>query len=254
MNIYVCAIIYEPTNISPVNHDGITVPSERSYLFEPPVLLPKYLEQFTINDEFTASCIVEGPPTSICEGVGKRTHIFFTHEGYNTCEHCGGTICMHCCKVTDDKISYCLPCYATNSAVPLSGCEGSKTIADMRRELKDDFNFDHVDTLHSDEVEEAYDKMEFVHVYKGREGNVPFPIYTSNEILHECRHWSKIADIELQYGGAFLADPTIQSQHIPGILQLFGSMVTYDRGHQTGWMKKINDSMPAMLVNFTDQS
>jgi hypothetical protein len=252
VNIYVCAIIYEPTNTSPI-YDGSTAASGRSYLFEPPLLLPKYLEQFSIDDNFTASCIVEGPHTSTCKGVGERTHIFFTHEGHTTCTHCNERTCMHCCKVAVDKKSYCLHCYATNSAVPLSGCAGSKTIADMRRELKDDFNFDHVDTLTSDEVEEAYDKMEFVRVYKGREDNVPFPIYASNAI-DECRHWSKIVDIELQYGGAFLADPAIQSQHIPGILHLFGSMVTYDREHQTGWMKQINDSMPAMLLRFAAQS
>lgn len=155
--------------------------------------------------------------------------------------------------MTVEKKCYCLSCYATNSAVPLSRCDGSKMISDMHRELKDDFDFDHVDTLLLDKVEEAFDKMEFVHEYKGRESEVPLLMYASNE-LDVCTRWSKIVDIELQYGGAFLADPAIQSQHVPGIIELFGSMVTYDKGNKKGWMKKVCDMMPAMLVCFASQS
>ena len=135
--------------------------------------------------------------------------------------------------MTVEKKCYCLSCYATNSAVPLSRCDGSKMISDMHRELKDDFDFDHVDTLLLDKVEEAFDKMEFVHEYKGRESEVLLPMYASNE-LDVCTRWSKIVDIELQYGGAFLADPAIQSQHVPGIIELFGSMETYDKGNKKG--------------------
>lgn len=75
---------------------------------------------------------------------------------------------MCCCKFTDDKKSYCLSCYATNSAVPLSSCDGSKIISDMRQEMKKELNFDHVDTLHLDEIDEAYNKMEFVLIHKGQ--------------------------------------------------------------------------------------
>jgi hypothetical protein len=106
----------------------------------------------------------------------------------------------------------------------------------MRRELKDDFNFDHVDTLPSNEVKQAYDKMEFVHGYKGWECEVLFPVYTSNK-LNVCTLWSKIVDVEFQYGGAFLSDNSMQSRHVPGIIDLFGSLVTYERGNEKGWMK-----------------
>jgi hypothetical protein len=61
--------------------------------------------------------------------------------------------------------------------VPLAGCEGSKTIAEMGLELKDQFNFCQFDKLQADKVEEAYDKMEFVCSYKRQEELFPFPIY-----------------------------------------------------------------------------
>ena len=89
---------------------------------------------------------------------------------------------MQCCDVAEDKKIYCLSCYAMNSAVPLWGYDGSKTISDMHHELKDNSNFDHVDTLPSDEVKEAYNKMEFVRGYKGWESEVPFPVYASNKL------------------------------------------------------------------------
>jgi hypothetical protein len=44
------------------------------------------------------------------------------------------------------------------------------------------------------------------------------------------------------------------SRHIPGILDLFGSLATYNRGNKKGWMKKISDSIPSMMVCFAAQN
>ena len=211
--------------------------------------LPKYLYQFSIDDEFLANNIVDGPGISLCKGVDDRSHRFLTDEGCKSCAHCGELSCVHCCGTTDDGKLYCLPCYATNAHIPLTGCDESKTIAEMRQELKDRFNFDHVDQLLLDEVEGAYDKMEFVRAYKNREEQIPFPVYCSSQIDHPTQ-WTTIANVELQYGAAFLSQPEITSDHIPGILQLFGSLVTYETATQSGWMKKISETMPAVLVKF----
>jgi hypothetical protein len=72
--------------------------------------------------------------------------------------------------------------------------------------------------------------------------------------LNQPTHWSNIVDVELQYGGAFLANPVIKLKHISGILSIFGSLVTYKKGKHMGWMKKISEIMPAMIVQFTSQS
>ena len=261
VDTYINAIMYEPTNktkTTGVNDEATNVEDEmttashleRSYLFGAPSSLPKYLEQFSIDDEFLRNNIIDGPGISLCKGVGDRSHQFLTDEGSRSCAHCGELTCVHCCEKADgDGKVDCLPCYATNALIPLAGCDGSKTIAEMRRELKDQFNFDHVDQLKLDEVEEAYEKMEFVRAYKNREEQVPFPVYCSSHIDHPSQ-WSTIADVELQYGAAFLSHPDITTDYIPGILNLFGSLVTYESTNQSGWMKKISDTMPAVLVKF----
>ena len=250
VDTYIDAIVYEPSNkATNVNGDTASDMTNRSYLFGAPSTLPKYLEQFATDDEFLANHIIDGPGILSCKGVGDRSHQFLTAEGCKSCAHCGELSCVHCCETTEDGKVYCLPCYATNALIPLAGCDGSKTIADMRLELKEQFNFDHVDHLKLDEVEEAYDKMEFVRAYKNREEQVPFPVYCSSQI-DDPTQWSNIADVELQYGAAFLSQPEIMSDHIPGILQLFGSLVTYETAKQSGWMKKISEAMPAVLVNF----
>ena len=255
VDTYINAILYEPTNKAIFVDDENTSDADmtkRSYLFGSPSTLPKYLEQFSIDDEFLANNIILGPGISLCKGVGGRSHQFLTDEGCKSCAHCGELMCAYCCETTNDGNLYCLPCYATNSLIPLAGCDGSKTIAEMRRELKEQFNFDHVDQLQLDEVEEAYEKMEFVLAYKNRDKEVPFPVYCSSQIDHPTQ-WSNIADVELQYGAAFLSQTEITSDHISGILQLFGSLVTYDTTAQSGWMKKISDAMPAVLVNFASR-
>jgi hypothetical protein len=250
VDTYIDAILYEPSNsITGTEDENCCHTTNRSYLFGAPSTLPKYLEQFSIDEEFLTNNIVSGPGMSLRKGVGDRSHQFLTDEGCKSCAHCGELTCAHCCATTNDGTVYCLPCYATNALVPLAGGEGSKTIAEMHLELKDQFNFDHVDQLKLDEVEEAYDKMEFVRSYKNRDDQVPFSVYCSSQIDHTTQ-WSIITDVELQYGAAFLSQPEIRSDHIPGILQLFGSLVTYDTTAQSGWMKKISDAMPAVIVNF----
>ncbi len=51
-----------------------------------------------------------------------------------------------------------------------------------------------------------------------------------------------------------MANPVIKLKHISGILSIFGSLVTYKKGKHMGWMKKISEIMPAMIVQFTSQS
>lgn len=60
------------------------------------------------------------------------------------------------------------------SIVPLPDGKGSITIAELRQELKDVFNFDDVDSLSSDEVEEVYEMMEFIQTHRKLESTVPF--------------------------------------------------------------------------------
>jgi hypothetical protein len=244
-----------------MDNDGKVMISAQSYLFDKPLFLPKYLKQFGVDDKFNANNIVGGSAISICIGVGEQAHWFLTHEGCMTCDHCGEKICQHCCSTINEERIYCLSCsYATNTAVPLSGCDGSKTIAEMQRELKEQYNFDHVEKLQLDDVKEAYEKMDIVQSYNCREFNVPFPIYATiklDKLISGSKiftSWSTIADVDLQYRGAFLADSSIDTHYIPGVLVIFGSLVTYDKGKSSRWMKKVSNTMPAILLQFATQS
>jgi hypothetical protein len=122
-------------------------------------LLPKYLKEFSVNDDFIAKNIVDDPDISVWKGLGDRAHRFLTSEGVSTCAHCNELMCVHCCEKTVDDRVYCLSCHATHSLIPLAGYNGSKTIAEMRQDLREHFNFDHVDKLPFDEVKEAYNNM-----------------------------------------------------------------------------------------------
>jgi hypothetical protein len=53
---------------------------------------------------------------------------------------------------------------------------------------------------------------------------------------------------------SFLADPSIETHYFPGVLEIFGSLVTYDKGKSSGWMKKVCNTMPMILLQFDAQS
>ena len=85
---YINAILHEPTNKATSADDESTSDTmKRSYLFRAPLLLPKYLEQFSIDEQFLWTNIVDGPGISPCKGIGDRSHQFLTDEGCKCCAH-----------------------------------------------------------------------------------------------------------------------------------------------------------------------
>ena len=60
---------------------------------------------------------------------------------------------MHCQDSIGDK-TYCLLCYSQESVVPLHGDELGNSVIEMREELASKYNFDSVDWLTTQEVEE----------------------------------------------------------------------------------------------------
>jgi hypothetical protein len=77
-----------------------------------------------------------------------------------------------------------------------------------------------------DEVEEAYEKMDIVRSCKSWKCTVPFPIYATSKLDKFISgstiftSWSTIVNVDLQYCGAFLADPLIETHYIPGVLEI----------------------------------
>ena len=68
---YINAILYEPSNRACVAKDNENHPVvfKRSYLFGAPLLLLKYVKEFSVNDDFIAKNIVNGPNISVCKCV-----------------------------------------------------------------------------------------------------------------------------------------------------------------------------------------
>ena len=90
-------------------------------------------------------------------------------------------MCIYCQGSIGD-INFCLSCLATETIVPAHGSIESKTILEMCAELKDVFNFDGVDKLNSDEVEDAFASLSSVSNYHVDKEEVRFPLYPSLEL------------------------------------------------------------------------
>ena len=205
-----------------------------------------------IDDSFKLEKIFDGPSTLTCKGVGERKHIFLAHEGHATCHHCKEAVCSHCRGSIRDNI-FCLSCLATETIVPAHGTIGSKTILDMRAELKDIYLFDGVDELDTDEVEDAYASLSSVPIYQVDAEAVRFPLYPSSELYSSPTKWNKLIDIEFKDGAAFLHEPEITTQHVPGLLKLFGSMTTFKPGNESRWKnhKSLYAALPSIIIQFT---
>lgn len=176
----------------------------RTYLFGPPTRLPKYLQEFAVDEAFKRDCVFDGPQISTCKGVGDHQHQFLTSDGVANCTVCNDTVCSHCKDEIDKKV-YCLACFATESIVPQSGTADSKSIAAMRQELKDDYNFDGVDSLfHSTQllkwIKTVQESSNYLHRWyvlnlaKKLSGSrtLPYTIHSlhSSSILHPNHAWT----------------------------------------------------------------
>lgn len=248
-------LLYEPTN-EVINMSNSNDLSKRTYLFGPPDKLPKYLEEFATDDTFAHNSIYPGPDMRTCKGVGDRTHLCLEGLGVQKCSKCEENVCKECHDKKDGK-TYCLSCFAVESIVPLPDSMGSKTIAAMRQELKDVYNFDDVDSLSSDEVEDVYEMMEFMRMYRKLESTVPFPLYETAEM--DCdtpTKWDQLMEIDFKEGGTFLAEPNLDPKHVPGLLSLFASLVEFESGKKTEWIKDaaVYDTLPALFIKFADGS
>ncbi len=91
-------------------------------------------------------------------------------------------VCRHC-ETKVDNHTYCLLCYAQESLIPLPGEKSGKPINEMRSELAEHYNFDRVDTLTIEEVEDYYEVREVENARANELLNeVPFPLYASEHM------------------------------------------------------------------------
>jgi hypothetical protein len=141
----------------------------------------------------------------------------------------------------------------TETIVPAHGSIGSKTILEMCAELKDVFNFDGVDELDSDEVEDAHASLSSVSNYHVDEEEVRFPLYPSSELdaLRKTK-WEEFMDIDFKDGAAFLHEPELKTKYVPGLLSLFGALTSFQPGKEIGWknQKSLYATLPSIIIHF----
>lgn len=251
---YIQAMTCEPTNPVPTDEEKENGKSYRTYVNgAEPSTVPKYLEEFAAEQ----TTIKEGPAIALCIGVDECGHKFLEADGYHICKQCEGVVCNYCNETIGTQ-TYCLLCYAENSIVSIPGENNNrskKPVIEMRDELATHYNFDSIDDLTHEEVEDFYEVRDIITARTDEIADaVPFPLYATNE-LDGDNHWSDLMDIELADGGSFINNPDLESKHLPGILQFFGSLVRFVSTKRTDHVKDspIYSAMPEILIVFAEK-
>ena len=246
LNTLVDAIVFEPTN-----EIGAT---DRTYLDRHPIFLPSYLEEF----KSASTTIVDGPAVIECKGCyadGSARHKFLKAEMHMACTDCSATFCQFCCQQSDgNKNEYrCFGCHVLEDLLPGENLNNLLSVAQMRKELKDKYNFDKVEDLSATEVQEIWDAHSLHHAIEELSDNIEFPLYPSASIETEDK-WTELCEVDLSFGGSFIVDPDIDQQYIPGILDLLASFVKFDDSNkkQTTWQKDgpVFAAIPKMFIEF----
>lgn len=150
LSTFVNAIVYQPTN-------EFGCEGELTYIAGLPPELPTYLQQFASGETIMNS----GPDVLECKGsCYGQSHNFLAATNHHHCNKCNEIVCQLCSTNLhkSGKEQYCLPCYVEEKLLPEEEnvTANQKSIQQMRKELKDEYNFNGADQLSIDEVEEAW--------------------------------------------------------------------------------------------------
>ena len=158
---YIQAMTCEPTKPVSSDEEKDNGKSYRTFVNrEEPSVVPMYLKEFA-GEKTT---IKEGPAIALCIGVDECGHKFLEADGYHKCKQCEGVVCNYC-NDTIGTETYCLLCYAENSIVSIPGennNRSNKPVTEMRDELATHYNFDSVDDLTHEEVEDFYEVRDII--------------------------------------------------------------------------------------------
>lgn len=125
----------------------------------------------------------------------------------------------------------------------------------MRDELKHTYRFDGANDLPVHEVEEVYDcTVQSSRQHEKLSDQVKYPLYPTSE-LSEPTKWEEIYEIDFSRGGSFIMDPALK-EHVPDLLALFASFVTYSKEEHTDWVKdpSVYDALPNLIIDFAKNS
>ena len=217
----------------------------------PPSKLPGYLLDFASSETATKrnrSVIL------LCKGVGEQSHLFLARTSWKRCHGCNGVLCGFCSSEIEDR-PYCLQCFAVESLVPSTDGGYMDRISTMRMELKHKYRFDGADELPLHDVEQIYDcAIQSFGQHDELKNHVKYPLYPTSHLRNAPR-WKDLYEIRFSSGGTFITDPTL-GEHVPAILNLFASFVTYEKKKHTDWLKdaSVYDALPTMIIDFAKNS
>ena len=249
LNTLVDAIVYEPTNeLSEVG---------RTYLSGEPLCLPAYLDDFKCG----GTKIEDGPAVIECKGPstdGSACHKFLAAETNHKCKDCGSILCEFCCLGLDVSEYRCFGCYVLEAMLPCPNVDVREDmqINDMRLELKDKYGFDRVDELTAQEVIDIWEAHALHREIEKLADSFKFPVLPTSSLTASDR-WQELCEIDFSLGGSFIINPDIDETHIPAILELMASFVTfYDKGTKhTKWQQDgpVFAAIPKMFIDFANE-
>lgn len=252
INVLVEAVLYEPTNEEPAEKPSSY--DYRTYMEDTPEKLVSYLGEF----KSSTTTIVDGPEVLKCKGPcsdGSACHKFLAAEDHHKCIACSEVVCDFCSEKKGSG-QYCLACHIVESLLPGIDLNDLLTVSQMREELKKKYNFDDVDQLSIEEVEDAWASHALHREIEELAGKVKFPVCPTSAIT-SGKYWEKLVDIDFSFGGSFLLDEKIDEKYIPAILDLFASFVAFgsDDTKHTNWQNDgaVYSAMPKMFLDFAKE-
>ena len=170
---------------------------------------------------------------------------------------CKQVVCHLCSAIVEDK-EHCLPRYLLQSVLPdaksVTGVDTSRSISSMRTELKNKFYFDHANDLTIEEVEDVWEAYSINRKLEQQTDSIQFPLLPISAI-DDSKQWFEIAQIDFNFGGSFLADPDLDEQHLPAVLDLFAALVRFGARDKkyTRWKVDgpVYQAIPEMFIDFS---
>ena len=102
-----------------------------------------------------------------------------------------------------------------------------------------------------------YAMMGFMWMYRKLKSMLLFQLYETEEFDGDrAAKRDRLMEVDFKEGGAFLAEPELDANLIPGVLSLFASIVKFEPGKKTEWAKDtvVYDALPAIFFKFSENS
>ena len=121
----------------------------------------------------------------------------------------------------------------------------------MRKELKKN-GWECGDNASPHIVEEIYDHyVSKKSVDRFRDIHVKFPVLNPNQFSNGI---NSLFSFEVKDGGRFISDKRLDNKYLPGLVDIFASLVLFDNKKYTTFDSPVYEAIPTLLVDFAYNS